>query len=267
MIYKIYILTIERNIYRTECIKKKLNEKNIEYEVFYGIDYKKYDKSKLKKMASSGYGKLCPYSTLSCAISHIMLWEHISKSNIDFAIILEDDTYLTDNFFNYLDYIYNNINNTVIYLYYDNHYSYKNYDFVLSNGAYCIAPSTAKKIVDYYMIHKIAFHIDFQNNFTLYRLKINKLVIKEMAAEQINGNISSMGIIHNHFFLSLFVDTYMHRILTTPILRINEKEFDIYYIIFILSFFGIICLSIFIKDVNEFTYTFLVFFLLMFILI
>ena len=115
MKYKIFILTIERNSYRLSCIKEKLNQYNINYEIFYGVDYKNFSKKKLKKFSSNGYGKLCPYPTLACALSHLLLWNHISNDKtIDYAIILEDDTYLTNKIYNYIHFINKNIKNTIV---------------------------------------------------------------------------------------------------------------------------------------------------------
>lgn len=246
MNYKIFILTIERNSYRLSCIKDKLNYYNINYEVFYGIDYKNFPKAKLKKYSSNGYGKLCPYPTLACALSHIMLWNYISKDkSIDFAIILEDDTYLTDKINKYINFINNNIDNTIIYLYNDFYLKYKKYTFVLSNAAYCIQPKIAKKLVDYYLLHKISFHIDFQNNFVLYKLNIKQLVIDDDIAIQINGNISSMGIPHNNYILNIFHNTYMHRICTTPIINFNDREYDLFHMIVFLFFILILLIYIF----------------------
>lgn len=244
MNYKIFILTIKRNFNRLSCIIDKLNLYNINYEIFYGIDYKNCSKNILDQYSSNGYGKLCPYPTLACALSHILLWDHISRdTSINFAIILEDDTYLNDKLNLYLDYIANNIDNSIIYLYHDLNIGYKKYRFILSTGAYCIQPSTAKKLVNYYSKYKISFHIDFQNNFVLYNLKILQKVIKDNVAEQINGNISSMGIVHNSHVLNLFYNTYIHRIFTTPVIKFNNQTYDLFHII-IFILIGILILLI-----------------------
>lgn len=246
MNYKIYILTIERNSYRLASIKDKLNYYNINYEIFYGVDYKNFSEKKLKEYSSNGYGKVCPYPTLACALSHILLWDHISNDKtIDFAIILEDDTYLNNKLYNYINFIANNIENTIIYLYNDFYIKYNKYSFVLSNAAYCIQPKTAKKLVNYYWLNKIAFHIDFQNNFALYTLNIDKLVIDDNIAIQINGNISSMGIPHNNYILNIFYNTYTYRIFTTPVIKLGDHQYDLFHIIIFLLFMLILFIYIF----------------------
>lgn len=248
MKYKIFILTIERNSHRLSTIRNKLDQYNINYEIFYGIDYKNFSKKKLINYSSNGYGKLCPYPTLACALSHILLWNYISNdTSINYAIILEDDTYLTNKIYNYIPFINKNIENTIIYLYNDFYFKYNKYTFILSNAAYCIQPKIAKKLVDYYMLYKIAFHIDFQNNFVLYKLNIKQLVLDDNIAVQVNGNVSSMGILHKNYILNIFYDTYIHRIFTTPILRVWDKNFDLFNLIIFLFFILIFYIYFFTK--------------------
>src|SRR5690242_11387264 len=104
MKYTIIILTIHRNIHRISNARKFMNmqglKETIDYNFFYGIDFKNEKKNKLKNICKKGFKNICPYSTLACASSHILLWNYISQLNYDYVIILEDDTFINIETFN-----------------------------------------------------------------------------------------------------------------------------------------------------------------------
>ncbi|BAO49472.1 putative glycosyl transferase [Alphaentomopoxvirus acuprea] len=253
MNYLIIVLTIHRNTERQSNLKKILHKQNlnenVDYIMYYGIDYKNTDKNKLLNICKSGFKGICPYSILACASSHILLWNYISRLTYDYIIVLEDDTYI--NIKKYKDIknvIEKYINNNILFLYSDYYYLPKNkYKFNnnctiihspvfhVSMGCYIITPNVSKILFEYYIKNKIWFHIDFQMNFDLKYLKIDRYIfmVNELC-NQYYGNKSSMGIKHASLFLNKINDTKLHRIVTTPILRIYNIEFDLYVLLLIL---------------------------------
>ena len=99
---KIFIINLKRADAKRERMKGLLEEIGCDYEFFEAIDGSHVDTSKFK--ASSYW--MDPYhhthmteGEIGCALSHFMVWKKIVESNIDRAIILEDDVeFLDDNF-------------------------------------------------------------------------------------------------------------------------------------------------------------------------
>jgi len=251
MKYKILVLTIERNIHRYDKLIKNLTDQNlingIDFQLFFGIDYKNTSKTILN-MICSNLGNYCPYATLSCAVSHILLWNYIRLSSLDYAIILEDDTYINvDKYINIREDVEYLVQKGIVYLYNDIHTNLFNTKIVLSMGCYCISKQIATILYSYFIKNKITYHIDFQLNYVLKNLNINQFVYKNNSNEltyQINGNNSSMSIKHSNIFLNIIKDTYTHRILTTPIVRFGDLEFDTYVAL-------LIVLSVFITIISH----------------
>lgn len=234
MLYKNYS-TIPRNKYRLDALSSELSSQNQDFIVFNGIDYKEHDHKFIRKFASGGYGNVCPTSTLSCAISHIALWKHISEYDIDYAIILEDDTCIDMQLYREKAQtsVEAHVTSNIVYLYHDVHLKYPE-PFVLSFGCYCLTPKTALALYDYYINNKVIFHIDLQTNFVVRNLGIsNKVIDIPGLTKQINGNVSSMGIQHGNIILNLIKGSYIHRVLTTPIIQINNSEIDKYTLVIV----------------------------------
>ncbi|CCU56472.1 IMV heparin binding surface protein [Mythimna separata entomopoxvirus 'L'] len=262
--YHIIILTIKRNVERLNNLQKILNSQNlvynIDYSIFYGIDYKNIDK-KIKNICKTGFKNTCPYSTLACASSHILLWKYISTLDriYDYVIILEDDTYINIEEYNkYIETVKNLLNDSIVFFYSDCYLLGQNtkkeenlkitYNpkFHVSMGCYAITPKTAKKLYYYYIKYRVWFHIDFQLNFDIHNLSLNRYIfIAANLCNQYEGNKSSMALKHNNMMLIPIEDTKLMRIISTPIIRVKETEIDFYIVVMIISliaslyFFGI----------------------------
>ena len=96
---KIYIINLKTAEAKKQRIKGLLDEMGCEYEFFEAIDGSRVDTSKFK--ASPHW--MDPYhhthiteGEIGCALSHFMLWKKIVESDIDRAIILEDDVEFID---------------------------------------------------------------------------------------------------------------------------------------------------------------------------
>lgn len=266
--YHIIILTIKRNSHRLDKLENILSCQNLlynkDYSIFYGIDYRNINKNDLINICKKGFKKTCPYSTLACASSHILLWKYIAtlKNKYKYIIILEDDTYINISEYNKHIKIIEKLikNNSIVFLYsdcylmgtdikLDNNIDAKityNPKFHVSMGCYCITPKIATKLYYFYIRSKIWFHIDFQLNFDIHDISLNRYIyIAANVCNQYEGNKSSMALKHNNVILIPIEDTKLMRIISTPIIRIREIELDFYIIIMLISlivslyFFGL----------------------------
>lgn len=242
--YHIIILTIKRNIHRLEKLENILACQNLkynkDYSIFYGIDYKNIDRSKLKNICKKGFKNTCPYSTMACASSHILLWKYIATTNYKYVIVLEDDTFINICEYNkHINIIEKLLNNSIVFLYSDcylmgtkitaseNAKITYNPKFHVSMGCYIVTPEVAKKLYYYYIKARVWFHIDFQLNFDIHDISLNRYIyIAAKVCEQYEGNKSSMGLKHNNVMLIPIENTKLMRIITTPIMRVREMEID-----------------------------------------
>lgn len=271
----IIILTIKRNIVRLNKLEEILQhqslKRNENYRIFYGIDYKNTDRKVLQKLSRKCVRKICPYSVLACASSHILLWKYISTLYNDFIIVLEDDTFINIDIFNKnINIIKQLINDSLIFLFSDcfimgNKKKMNSFlitdspKFHVSMGCYILTPKTASILYYYYIRNKVWFHIDFQLNFDLLNLNIKRYIISDKnLCNQYEGYKSSMGIKHNNFLSYTCKDTTFYRIITTPIIRFGNIEVDFYTLICFI-FIMIIILN---YELNIY-YIIIVFFLLL----
>ncbi|CCU55853.1 IMV heparin binding surface protein [Choristoneura biennis entomopoxvirus] len=266
--YHIIILTIKRNSHRIEKLENILSCQNLtynkDYSIFYGIDYKNIDRTNLINICKRGFKKTCPYSTLACASSHILLWKYIStlKNKYNYIIVLEDDTYINISEYNNHIITVEDLlkkNDSIVFLYSDCYLMGTNIrvdnndakithnpKFHVSMGCYCITPKIAKKLYYFYIKSRIWFHIDFQLNFDIHNISLNRYIyIAANVCNQYEGNKSSMGLKHSNVMLIPIENTKLMRIISTPILRIRQTELDFYIIIMLISlivslyFFGL----------------------------
>lgn len=98
MKYNIFVITIKRNEKRFRLLLEKFKHHNIPFHIvkkFYGIDGKQLSFAEINNIISDNFGKIASLCVIGCAASHILLWKHVSENkNLDYAIILEDDTVL-----------------------------------------------------------------------------------------------------------------------------------------------------------------------------
>lgn len=251
MNYKIFIISIERNLTRQNSLLEKLLEegfdKNI-IEIFIGVDYKNTKDSLIKKLVSS-WGKLTPPSVLSCAASHILLWKYVSiLKDIDYAIILEDDSYLTmDGFTKYKNQLESRLSdNTFINLStaFRILATPKNIQslflpchLVLALDSYILTPTLCGKLFDYYKTFGISYHIDLHLSFIKHQVGFELLHFDKKITK---GNLrleSSMVSNHKHkFLLKAIKDKEIYKEANTPFLFLNGLVFNAYNIIVFVLF-------------------------------
>ncbi|QKE44562.1 putative IMV heparin binding surface protein [Yalta virus] len=255
--FKIFIVSIERNKKRYTSLLKKIEEQGFDLsnvEVFIGIDY---HKDRIPPKIVSKWGRYSPKSVLACAASHILLWEYISKQDIDFALILEDDAYVIkekfDSYFNDFKRIVNDhtfLNLSTAFtitskqknddLLFEKNIQEKLFSessIVLSLEAYMLTPGLCKKLFEFYKTHGLSYHIDLHLTFIKDYIPMNLVHFNKKITE---GNMrieSSMVQKHDKkFILRLLQGTETYKELNTPIVEYQGIVLTAYTIIVFVLF-------------------------------
>ena len=101
--YKIFVINMSESRKRWTNISSQLDALNLPYERIEGIDASKLPLEELSKYYSYKKNKnLFPrplmLGEIGCHISHITCWLGIVRQNLDFGVVLEDDTILSEKF-------------------------------------------------------------------------------------------------------------------------------------------------------------------------
>ena len=168
---KTFYINLENDKERNELMKNELNKTNLKYERFNAINGKKYDKKYDNKISKMGK-LICNHKILGCSLSHIILNDYISNSNLKYALILEDDIKISINNKNItkeLTKIIKKYNKEtpdwdIIKLHY-----FGPYFFQCSMAAYIVNKRSAKKISELNIIYHTDIHIN--NNFKIINYK------------------------------------------------------------------------------------------------
>lgn len=191
----VHVINLERSKDRLLNIDNNLRKFNVKYSRFNAIDGKELSQDEIKLNTSFWCRYfLCNRSIIGCAMSHITLWNIISKSEAKWHLILEDDVEFTNetiNFINKLaktsivdeDNIIINLSCTAMFcngpeVIFSSHdqkdkVSLMKARFPLGMVAYFITKNTAEKLYNYFEEYKINYHIDNQIAFNLNGLGIN----------------------------------------------------------------------------------------------
>lgn len=258
MNYKIFIISITRNKKRYESLIEKLLEQGFTKDlivVFIGTDYKLLNDDILKSI-SSKWGKYTPKSVLCCAASHVLLWKYISElSDIDYAIILEDDSYIIKNLFDQYKSDFENIISDNIFLNLSTSFRIKELNqpndglfvkshLVLSLDTYILTPNMCKKLFNFYKINGLSYHIDLHLAFVKPQLNFELLHFNKKIT---HGNMrleSSMVLNHDKkFILHMLKDQEIYKELNTPIIEINNIPYNGYMFLVILIFIFLLILT------------------------
>lgn len=232
MNFKIFVITIERSEDRFNIVAKHMNNSGIEFTKFNGIDGKKIKNNEIKKITTKLCFKFCTKSIVGCALSHILLWKHISRENLDYAIILEDDVLFNFNeFLSIKSDLERNLDNFKLILLDGIGINLKKisrfgkfklveYDNCYSHSCYMIKRETALQLFNHYMKNKISYHIDFTDNKILNR-DFNKIGILEPSLTKNIGMDKSTMTDHNNYIFK-YLGSEMYYSLTFPIIKISN---------------------------------------------
>ena len=90
-----FVITLERSN-NIDNFKNIYDKNNINYQLFYAVDARQNQHLKYRNIIHPISLLLTPKKILGCALSHILLAKIIVKNNIEYSLILEDDTYPYD---------------------------------------------------------------------------------------------------------------------------------------------------------------------------
>lgn len=269
--FKIFIISIERNQKRYISLLEKIKEqgfKEEDVEVFIGIDYKK---DRIPPKIISKWGKYTPKPVLACAASHVLLWNYVSQQELDFALILEDDSYvLKTEFDKYLldfkrtvnDETFLNLSTSFIIASGEKDELFTESLVILALDSYILTPGLCKKLFQFYKENGLSYHIDLHLTFIKYYIPMKlvhfnkKITVGNMRLE------SSMVSGHDKkFILGFLKDTETYKELNTPIFEYQGLIFNSYSIIIFVLFIVILTLTFFLirskDDFNMINFCFL----------
>jgi GR25 family glycosyltransferase involved in LPS biosynthesis len=247
-----YLITIKRNVKRLIVYQEEIKKQNLNFDkifnIFYGIDGKELSRKEILKLTNK-FGCFIPHFAISCAASHILLWEFLSHKNGIF-IILEDDTIPL--YKNLIEIIVKNkelLKNGILYIKttYTSHYNqgnnfFKKVKYSVGLGSYVINNEIAKKLFLYYKSNFIDYHIDVSLNFSSHRLGLeNYHYFKNNICYDLN--LPSSTFLNNEkFFLRMINGLNYYYYLKVSFLKLFILEINTYNLILIVIglFLGIL---------------------------
>ena len=103
--FKIYVINLKRETERRENIVQELKKQNIQnFEIIDAIDGEKINKSDLDLLISKNNKFINPINTnmnaaeICCSLSHVKVYKKFIETNIEYALIFEDDAVFLNNF-------------------------------------------------------------------------------------------------------------------------------------------------------------------------
>lgn len=209
--------------------KNKYDENNIKYEIYYGVDATQNEHLKYRNIIHPISLLLTPKKILGCALSHILLAKIIVKNNIEYSLILEDDTYPYDyiNLENNIKKIITNFNKInkkwdIINLHTDGILQNNNNNVNLFSGsaaAYILSISGAKKLANSYAIHNIDIYSSMNKHFNKYKSSKNLFWTDE--------NNSIIRNNYQNLIKSFYIYILSYDIICLPIINYNIDAFTI----------------------------------------
>ncbi len=175
MTFHTYYINLENDKDRNQNTIQELEKTNLDYQRFPAIDGKTVDKDDLiqQKVISTVCKQICSDKIIGCGVSHIMLYKHLQKSDLNsFALILEDDILVTETDVNY------NVEITKIVNMYNE--TTPGWKIIRLHSMGLNMGSTAAYVVNMAYIHELSsmilhYHIDLQQSFLYKIINLNTL--------------------------------------------------------------------------------------------
>lgn len=243
-----FVITLERSN-NIDNFKNIYDKNNIKYQLFYGVDATKNHHLTYKNIIHPIALLITPKKILGCALSHILLAKIIVKNNIEYSLILEDDTYPYDylNLDNNIEKIISNFNKInknwdIINLHTDgilqNNNNNINY-FSGSSAAYLLSLSGAKKLANSYAIHNIDVYSSINKHFNKYKSSKNLFWTDENNSIIRNNYTNIIKTLYIYILSSLFTfrgeknwsHLLSYDIICLPYINYNIDAFTILLII------------------------------------
>ena len=177
-----FIISLDKNKERQEYLKKEVYPKLKNYFKCAAFDAELDDANEILKennifLTDTFYDR-CNEGQLGCFLSHFQLWKYIIKSNLDMAIILEDDVKIYNNFNKIIDIVYENLPIKFDYVHLFIHPDKQNIQYLegkdgdiipaednFGTVAYIVSLRGAKRLVKLTELLKIQAPVDRQINF------------------------------------------------------------------------------------------------------
>jgi len=211
-----FIISLEKNKERQEYLKKDVYPKITNYFKCAAFDAELDDANEILKdnniFLSDTFYEKCNEGQLGCYLSHFQLWKHIIKSNIDLAIILEDDVKIYNNFNKIIDTVYENLPVKFDYVHLFIHPDKQNIQYLdgkdgdiipaednFGTVAYIISLRGAKRLVKLTELLKIQAPVDRQINFCIRHNFIKAFMIKKPFLLTQGEIMPNRGIYDNSF--------------------------------------------------------------------
>ncbi len=103
--FKIYVINLKRETKRRENIIRELKKQNLlEFEIIDAIDGEEIKKSDLDLLISKNDKFINPINTnmnapeICCSLSHVKVYKKFVETNLDYALIFEDDAVFLNDF-------------------------------------------------------------------------------------------------------------------------------------------------------------------------
>ncbi|WP_228768488.1 glycosyltransferase family 25 protein [Shewanella sp. TC10] len=99
MQFKVFVINLDKSTDRMAFMQQQLNQLNIEYErvpAVYGKELSEAEISNIfdKKTNLEKYDKVLNVGEIGCYLSHVNCWNDMIDNQINYALILEDDSIL-----------------------------------------------------------------------------------------------------------------------------------------------------------------------------
>lgn len=261
LLNNVHVINLERSQERLRNIDNNLKKFNIKYERFDAIDGRKLSLDDIDRDTTFMCRYfLCNRSIIGCAMSHIALWDIISKSNSKWHLILEDDIEFSNETIDFINELSKTTiideDNIIINLScigigcYGSEIIFSSLDkkekvsllkpyYPLGTAAYLITKNTAKKLYDYFEEYKINYHIDSQIGRNFDKFGINYLItnkkIVNSTDEKFGSTIGSKSLPLLSNLLMILGFNHLSWSLSVPVVTINLSiTIDKYIIFFII---------------------------------
>ena len=98
--FKVYIINLKKDKNRKKNILNELKKQNLKnYKFISAVNGNELKKKEINSLISKEKNFINPINTnmskseIGCSLSHIKIYKEIVKSDIDYALILEDDAF------------------------------------------------------------------------------------------------------------------------------------------------------------------------------
>ena len=211
-----FIISLDKNKERQDYLKKEVYPKLKNYFKCAAFDAELDDANDILKnnnifLTDTFYDK-CSEGQLGCFLSHFQLWKYIIKSNLDLAIILEDDVKIYNNFNKIIDTVYENLPVKFDYVHLFIHPDKQNIQYLegkdgdiipaednFGTVAYMVSLRGAKRLVKLTELLKIQAPVDRQINFCIQHNFIKAFMIKKPFLLTQGEIMPNRGIYENSF--------------------------------------------------------------------